>query len=46
MARNERPANGAQSIPFFLVFKNGQVVHQQAGLTSHMEMKRWLESAS
>ena len=38
--------HGAQSIPFFLVFRNGQVVHQQAGLTSHLEMKRWLDAAS
>jgi thioredoxin 2 len=37
---------GAQSIPYFVVFKNGRAVHQHVGLTSHREMQSWLAAAS
>ena len=30
------------SIPFFMVFKNGRAVKQQAGLVKAAEMQRWL----
>ena len=36
---------GVQSIPNFVVLKNGRVVFQQAGLVPRAEMRRWLESA-
>ena len=32
-----------QSIPNFVVLRNGQVVRQQAGVVSAEEMMRWLE---
>jgi thioredoxin 2 len=35
-----------QGIPNFLVFKDGKVVHQQAGLVSSAEMSRWLLSVA
>jgi thioredoxin 2 len=35
-----------QSIPNFVVIRNGQVVFQKAGLAPRTEMKRWLEEAS
>jgi thioredoxin 2 len=34
-----------QSIPNFVVLRNGQVVLQQAGLVSRDQMRRWLETA-
>ena len=34
-----------QGIPNFVVFRNGRVVKQQAGVTSRTEMRRWLEAA-
>jgi len=34
-----------QSIPNFLVIRNGRVVTQKAGVTPRAEMKRWLEAA-
>jgi thioredoxin 2 len=34
-----------QSIPNFVVLRNGRVVFQQAGLVPRAEMRRWLESA-
>jgi thioredoxin 2 len=36
---------GVQSIPNFLVLKDGRPVFQQAGVVPHTEMKRWLENA-
>jgi thioredoxin 2 len=36
---------GVQSIPNFVVLKNGRVVFQQAGLVPRAEMRRWLEAA-
>jgi thioredoxin 2 len=35
-----------QSIPNFIVFRNGHPVLQQAGVAPLHEMRRWLESAS
>ena len=34
-----------QSIPNFLVLRNGRVVLQRPGVTPRAEMKRWLEAA-
>jgi len=34
-----------QSIPNFVVLRNGRVVFQQAGLAPRAEMRRWLETA-
>jgi len=34
-----------QSIPNFIVMRNGQLVKQQAGLAPRSEMRRWIESA-
>jgi thioredoxin 2 len=34
-----------RSIPNFVVFKNGQVVSQQAGVVPPAQMKQWIESA-
>jgi len=34
-----------ESIPNFVVLKNGRVVHQQAGVVDAGQMTRWLESA-
>lgn len=34
-----------QSIPNFVVLRNGHVVMQRAGLAPRAEMRRWLESA-
>jgi len=34
-----------ESIPLFLVLKNGLVVSQQAGAVGHAQMTRWLEAA-
>ena len=36
---------GVQSIPNFVVLRNGQVVFQRAGLAPRAEMRRWIESA-
>jgi len=36
---------GVQSIPNFVVLRDGRVVYQQAGLASRAEMRRWLEAA-
>ena len=36
---------GVQSIPNFVVLRDGQVVYQQAGLAPRAEMRRWLEAA-
>lgn len=37
---------GVQSIPNFLVFKAGQVVHQQPGLVPHTTLEGWLRDAA
>jgi thioredoxin 2 len=37
---------GVQSIPNFIVLKNGRPVRQQAGVVRYDEMKRWLEEAA
>src|SRR6204780_26308 len=34
-----------QSIPNFIVFRNGKPVFQRAGLAPRAEMRRWLETA-
>jgi thioredoxin 2 len=34
-----------RGIPNFVVFRNGRVVHQQAGVAPRAVMKRWLEAA-
>lgn len=31
-----------QSIPYFIVFRNGQPALQRAGVTGRAEMRRWL----
>jgi thioredoxin 2 len=36
---------GIQSIPNFLVLRNGRVASQHAGAVSRSEMRRWIESA-
>lgn len=36
---------GVQSIPNFVVLRDGQVVMQRAGLAPRAEMRRWLEAA-
>jgi len=36
---------GVESIPNFVVLKNGRTVSQNAGLSSRAEMRRWLEAA-
>jgi thioredoxin 2 len=36
---------GVRGIPNFVVLRGGRLVHQQAGVVSHAEMERWLESA-
>jgi thioredoxin 2 len=36
---------GVQSIPNFVVLREGRVTFQQAGLAPRAEMRRWLESA-
>jgi thioredoxin 2 len=35
-----------QGIPNFIVFRDGQLVFQQAGLVPRQEMRRWLEQAA
>jgi thioredoxin 2 len=35
-----------QGIPNFVVLRGGQPVFQQAGVVSHTEMRRWLETAA
>jgi thioredoxin 1 len=35
---------GVQSIPFFALFKNGQVVAHQAGAGMKSQLKGWIES--
>lgn len=34
---------GVQAIPNFLIFRDGRVVFQRAGLASRGQMRRWLE---
>jgi thioredoxin 2 len=36
---------GVQSIPNFVVLREGHVVFQRAGLAPRAEMRRWLETA-
>jgi thioredoxin 2 len=36
---------GVQGIPNFVVLRDGQVVHQHAGVVRRDEMRRWLEAA-
>jgi len=36
---------GVQSIPNFVVLRDGQVVFQRAGLAPRAEMRRWIEAA-
>lgn len=36
---------GVQSIPNFVVLRDGKVVQQRAGVTPRSEMRRWLEAA-
>jgi len=35
-----------QSIPNFMVFRDGQPVFQRSGVAPRAEMRRWLESAT
>jgi thioredoxin 2 len=35
-----------QGIPNFVVFRDGQLVMQQAGVVDHSVMESWLESAA
>jgi thioredoxin-like negative regulator of GroEL len=35
---------GVQSIPNFVVLRNGRPVMQQAGVAPRSEMKRWLQA--
>ena len=35
-----------QGIPNFMVFRDGRVVFQQAGVVPRSEMRRWLERAA
>lgn len=35
-----------RGIPNFAVFRNGKLVMQQAGVVSHVQMEKWLESAA
>ena len=35
-----------QSIPYFVVFLNGQSVSQHAGVAPRAEMRRWLENVA
>jgi thioredoxin 2 len=35
---------GVQSIPNFVVFHDGHLVLQRAGVSSRSEMRRWLET--
>ena len=35
-----------QGIPNFAVFKNGDLVMQQAGLVDHRQLRHWLEQAA
>ena len=37
---------GIRSIPNFVVFRDGSVVFQRAGVTPRGEMRKWLESAA
>ena len=37
---------GVQSIPNFIVFRNGQPVFQRAGVASRSEMRKWIEQAA
>jgi thioredoxin-like negative regulator of GroEL len=39
------PRFRVQSIPNFVVLRDGNVVLQQPGLVGRQQMKRWLESA-
>jgi thioredoxin 2 len=34
-----------QSIPMFMVFRNGRQVFQRAGVAPRSEMRRWIEQA-
>jgi thioredoxin 2 len=36
---------GVQSIPNFVVLRDGRVVFQRAGLAPRAEMRRWIEAA-
>jgi thioredoxin 2 len=36
---------GVRGIPNFVIFRQGQVVRQQAGIVPQDELKRWLEAA-
>ncbi|HYL36799.1 MAG TPA: thioredoxin [Bryobacteraceae bacterium] len=37
---------GVQSIPNFIVFRNGRPVFQRAGVAPRAEMRRWVEQAA
>jgi thioredoxin 2 len=37
---------GVRGIPFFVVFRDGKIVSQQAGAVSHEQMKSWLDAAA
>jgi thioredoxin 2 len=37
---------GVRGIPNFLVFKDGRVVSQQAGVAPEARMREWLEAAA
>ena len=37
---------GVQSIPNFVILRNGQPVFQKAGVASAAEMQRWIETAA
>jgi thioredoxin 2 len=35
-----------RGIPFFAVFRDGRIVHQQAGVVSHDQLQQWLDAAA
>jgi thioredoxin 2 len=37
---------GVQSIPNFLVLRDGRIVHQQPGLVRHTQLEEWVRHAS
>jgi thioredoxin 1 len=45
-ARPELAARfGIRAIPYFLVFRDGKLVFQRAGVAPRREMRQWLELA-
>lgn len=35
-----------RGIPFFAVFRDGRLVHQQAGVVSHEQLQQWIDAAA